>query len=370
MSEDIEKIYNEFAEKGHTDGLPIIPPTEARVKRMLEFTDKKPDDSLGLVPPSGYEATVESVAANAVMAGCKPEYFPVVIATIEATLDRPNLRGAVATTGPCWPMAIVNGPIAKEIKMYNSWGAIGTGPQHRPNVTIGRTITLVIQNIGKSVPGISEKKPVFNVWRYGLCFGEVEDLIPAPWEPLHVDRGFERETSAVSVIGEGNLTSSGGAGRPSGHFLFDLNSWAVNMNQTQNSPPHGIAVNSDAVIIITPGRAKVFTDNGWSKNDLKNFLYNKCRSDRNEWYKGYPEDKRIDILRTAFAPAPTWKRELDLIPLFETPECINIAVVGGDPSRTFVKFPSSHCNDPLVTKPITLVDGTPVKSVYEFKQNK
>ena len=122
MSEDAEKTFNEFEKLGYTDGLPIVPPTEERVNRMLEFSDRDPDDSLERVPPSGDEATVQAVAVNAVMAGCKPEYFPVVVAEMEAMLDRPNLRGAIATQGAVWPMAIVNGPIAREIGLYSSWG--------------------------------------------------------------------------------------------------------------------------------------------------------------------------------------------------------------------------------------------------------
>ena len=121
MSEDIEKIYDDLYEKGCTDGLPIIPPTKERIKKMLEFTDKKPDDALGRIPPSEYEATVEAVAANAVMAGCKPEYFPVVVTAMEATTDRPNLRASVAPARAN-PLIIINGPIAKEIGVSSGWG--------------------------------------------------------------------------------------------------------------------------------------------------------------------------------------------------------------------------------------------------------
>ena len=197
---DVEKIYEDFLEKRWCDGLPIIPPTRERVDRMLAFTDRKPDYSLGKMPPSRDEATVEAVAINAVMAGCKPEYFPVIVTEIEALLDRPNLRGALATTGAVWPMGIANGPIAKEIGLYSGWGLFGTGPDHRANVTIGRTMTLVIQNVGKSVPGISEKKPLWNLGRYGICIRENEE--ESPWEPLHVEKGFAKDTSTVTVYDE------------------------------------------------------------------------------------------------------------------------------------------------------------------------
>ncbi|MCJ7634576.1 hypothetical protein MUP77_19565 [Candidatus Bathyarchaeota archaeon] len=369
MSEDIEAINNEFFIKGLTDGLPIIPPTIERVKKMLAFTDKKSDDSLGKCPPSEREALVESVAANAVMAGCLPEYFPVVIATIQATLDRPSLRAALGTTGGGWPMAIVNGPIAKEIGVYSSWAAIGTGPQQRANLTIGRTITLCMQNIGKSVPGISEKKPFYHIMRHGVCFAENEALIPPPWEPLHVDRGFDKNTSAVSVVGEGGFQTIGGGGRPSGIFLFDLARWAERLGEA--GAGYSITRGSDGIFVFNPLQAKVYTDNGWSKKDLQKYLYENCRSDPSEWYKDYPPDIRDDMLRTVFSTAPTWiGRFSKSISRFETPDVINIVVAGNGPPRTHIHMPSGHNYDPLVTKPIVFADGTPVKSVYDFKKRK
>jgi hypothetical protein len=369
MSEDIEKIFDDLYAKGLTDGLPVIPPTRERVKKMLEFTDKKPDDSLGRVPPAEYEATVESVAANAVMAGCRPEYFPVVAVALEATLDRPNLRAALGTTGPCWPLAICNGPSAKEVDLASGWAYLASGPDRRANMTIGRAITLSLQNIGRSRPGITEKKPLDHINRRGMCFAEAEDKMPASWEPLHVERGFERETSTVTVKGEVTLRSHGlPGGRSSGIFKIDSVAWAKALIP---KTAHGIqAKGTTGIFIMTPNQAKYWADNGMSKDDLRQFFYETCRMAYKEWYPDYPAESREDILRTAFARVPDWMRDLDLVPLFPNyGRDLWFVVAGGDPVRCAVSL-GDHGDDPVITKPITFANGEPVKSVYDFKHHK
>jgi hypothetical protein len=360
---DLEKTYEGFLEKRLGDGLPIVPPTEERVLRMLEFTDRKPDDALGKVPPSEDEATIEAIAANAVMAGCKPEYFPVVVTEIDAMLDRPNLRGALATTRGVWPMGIVNGPIGKEIGLYTGAGVFGTGPYHRANVTIGRTMTLVCQNIGKSVPGESEKKPMWNLGRYGICIRENEE--ESPWEPLHVEKGFDRDTSTVTVYSEtglfhGHRMQAGlGRGEPREIAL------AKNLVAILHSPP---AYHEDASFyFIGPNGAKYYADKGWSKRDVQNFFYEHCRSNPKEWFTEEIE-KRDDVRgkRTYFAYAPKWWWEAESVPLLPSPDHLWIVVTGGG---GYVWMPSSHHGQqPTVMKPITFADGTPVKSVYDFKR--
>jgi hypothetical protein len=371
MSEDAEEIFNKFDEQGFTDGHPIIPPTEERVNRMLEWTDRKPDDSLGRVPPSEDEATVMSVAVNAVMAGCKPEWFPVVVTEINALLDRPNLRGAIATTGPVWPFAIANGPIAREIGIYSSWGALGCGPNHRASLTIGRTMTLVIQNIGKSIPGVSEKKPLWNLGRFGICIAEDEEGLPPSWDPCHVEQGFDRETSTITVMDEIGWGQHGsGVGRASGHFDIDMRKKARRMVEHHFKPSMGITPPGDiSLYLCTRGSAKIYAENGMSKRDFKEFMWENCRSNPHEWYYDYPEDIREDIMRTAFAMVPPWMRMGTLVPLFRQPEDIWVCVVGGLASRDAWAVASHHGGHPAVTKPIALANGTPAKSVKDFKKN-
>ena len=372
MSEDAEKTYDEFTKKGYTDGLPIVPPTEARVKRMMEFIDRKPDDSLGKVPPSETEATVEHVAINAVMAGCKPEYFPVVVTEIETLLNRPNLRGAVATTGPVWPFAIVNGPIAKEIGMYSGWGLLGTGPNHRANLTIGRTMTLIIQNIGNSIPGISEKKPIYNLSRIGMCIAEAEDALPSSWEPIHVEKGFKKETSTVTVFDEVTVCQTGvGGGRSSGDFKLDTLNEARRLVDLHYNPGMGVTpLGTSSLYICTSESAKIYAENGWTKRRFKEFMYENCRTDPRNWYADYPADVREDIMRTAFASVPKWMRWSSSLPLFRTPEDIWIVVAGGNTPRDVWSVASHHVDHPGITKQISLADGTPAKSVKDFKKKR
>lgn len=156
---DPEKIYEEFVKLGMCDGLPIIPPTEKRVKRMLEWTDHPPDQVIAKIPPRDGEATVEKIATNAVMAGCEPYYLPFLITVVEACGEvHDALAGAITTTYGSWPMILVNGPLAEEVGINCSWGCMGSG--FRANNTIGRALTLIITNIGGSIPGVSEKKPL------------------------------------------------------------------------------------------------------------------------------------------------------------------------------------------------------------------
>jgi len=301
-----------------------------------------------------------------VMAGCKPEYFPVIIVAMEATLDRPNLRAALGTTGPCWPLVICNGPIAREIGMASGWGYLAAGPDRRANMTIGRTVTLCLQNIGRSKPGVTEKKPLGHMTRRGMCFAEAEDKMPDSWEPLHVERGFDRQTSTVTVKGEGNLSSHGlPGGRSSGIFKIDSVAWAKALIP---ETAHGIhATGTTGIFVMTPNQAKYWADNGMSKDDLRKFFYETCRMEYKKWYSNYPEQTREDILRTAFARVPGYYRDLDLVPLFPNyGKDLWFVVAGGDPVRCAVNL-GDHGDDPVVTKPITLANGQPVKSVNDFK---
>jgi len=153
--EEIDALYQE---RGWTDGLPIVPPTESAVREFLRWTDRDPREVLGVLPPRQGEATVERIAANAVMAGCRPEYLPVILAGIEALADPLfNLDAIQATTHPVAPLLVVNGPIAREIGLNAGYNAFGQG--FRANVTIGRAIRLVLMNVGGGLPALATDPP-------------------------------------------------------------------------------------------------------------------------------------------------------------------------------------------------------------------
>jgi hypothetical protein len=193
--EDEEAIYELVMERGWGDGFPVMPPTRERVLRMLDGRD--PARSLGPVPPLNEEATLERIAINAVMAGCKPDYFPVVLAAIEAMLDPAfNFRGVQITTNPAAPMVVVNGPVRKKIGIACGTGCMGPG--WRANATIGRTLRLISLSLGGAVPGTVSKCVMGLPERYSFCWGEDEEN--SPWSPFHTERGFDAADSAVTLI--------------------------------------------------------------------------------------------------------------------------------------------------------------------------
>ncbi len=184
-------------DQGFSDGLPLVPPTPERVLRMLGGTGRDPQSVIASMPPNLAELTVEKVAINAVMAGCKPEYLPVVIAAIEAICtDEYNIHGVMATTMGASPVIVVNGPIRRQIDMNMEVGALGQG--NRANATIGRAVRLTVRNVGGARPGGTERSTLGNPAKFTQCFAEWEER--HPWEPLHVERGFKREESVVTVF--------------------------------------------------------------------------------------------------------------------------------------------------------------------------
>src|SRR5881396_269418 len=197
----LEDEHEAIFARGWTDGLPVVPPTEERVLAMLAGSTRAPDEVVATVAPDLVECTVEKVAINAVMAGCKPEYLPVVLAAVEAACtDEFNVHGLLATTYFSGPVVIVNGPIARAIGMNSGGNVLGQG--NRANATIGRALQLVIRNVGGGRPGEVDRATLGNPGKYTFCFAE--DEAGSPWEPLHVERGLPPGRSAVTLFaGEG-----------------------------------------------------------------------------------------------------------------------------------------------------------------------
>ena len=184
-------------DQGFTDGLPVIPPTPQRVLRMLQGTSLDPQHVIATMPPNMAKVTVEKVAINAVMAGCRPEYLPVVMAAVDAVCtDEFNIHGVMATTMGASPVMIVNGPIRHRLKMNMGLGALGQG--NRANATIGRALRLVIRNVGGAKPGGTERSTFSNPMKFTMCFAEWEER--SCWNPFHVDRGFDADDSVVTTL--------------------------------------------------------------------------------------------------------------------------------------------------------------------------
>ena len=256
---DAEDAIEACFDRGWTDGLPVVPPTPARVLRMLQGTTRDPGEVLGMVPPDLSPCTVEKVAINAVMAGCKPEYLPVVLAAVEAALiDEFGMHGILCTTMFAGPVVIVNGPLARRVGINSGVNALGQG--HRANASIGRALQLVIRNVGGGRPGEVDRATLGTPGKYTFCFAEAEDSV---WEPLSVERGFPREASTVTLFaGEG---VQGVVDQKSRTPESLARSFALCLRAVDHPK---LAMAGDALLVVSPDHCRVFIEAGWSKARL------------------------------------------------------------------------------------------------------
>jgi len=272
-----EDLIEACYERGWTDGLPVIPPTPARVLRMLQGTTRRPDEIIGRVPPDLAPCTVEKVAINAVMAGCKPEYLPVVLAAVEAALiDEFGMHGLLCTTMFGSPVVIVNGPIVQRVGLNSGINAMGQG--NRANATIGRALQLVIRNVGGGRPGETDRSTLGNPGKYSFCFAEAE--VPG-WESLAVERGFSRQASTVTLFpGEG---VQGVVDQKSRTPESLARTFAACLRAVDHPK---LAMAGDALLVVSPEHSRVFIDAGWSKARLLEELTTLLLLDADEMLMG------------------------------------------------------------------------------------
>jgi len=251
--------------RGWTDGLPVTPPTDERVIAMLKGTTRRPDEVIGKMPPFLAECTVEKSAINAVMAGCRPEYMPVLLAAIEAALEPLfTLHGVLATTYFSSPIIIVNGPIAKKIGMNSGINALGQG--NRANATIGRALNLIVLNVGGGRPGEADRSTLGAPSKYTLCFAEDES--DPEWEPLSVARGLPRGVSAVTLFqGHGPEAFVDQKSRtPEGltrSFALSL----VKMGHDR------LTQSARAILVLSPEHYAIYRESGWDRKRIERALY-------------------------------------------------------------------------------------------------
>jgi hypothetical protein len=261
---DAEDETEAMYARGWSDGLPLVPPTPERVARMCAGTTRDPADVVAIVPPDLVECTVEKVAINAVMAGCRPEYMPVVLTAIEAACtDEFNIHGLLATTWFAGPLVVVNGPIARNIGMNSGVNALGQG--NRANATIGRALQLVIRNVGGGRPGEVDRATLGNPGKYTFCFAE--DEAGSPWESLAVERGVAPSANAVTLFAaEGVRGVVDQLSRTPESLARSLAACLRTVAHPKN------AFIWDAVLVISPEHGRVFKAAGWSKVRLREEL--------------------------------------------------------------------------------------------------
>lgn len=264
-----DRVNEHFYERGWTDGLPIVPPTEERVTAMLTGMPwRKPEEVIGIIPPRMGAATLRQIAVNAVMAGARPSYLPVIVAAVQAACDPAyGLSHRSTSTHAGAPLMIVNGPIVPRLRINCGRGLFGPG--WRANATIGRSLRLTLVNIGGAGPAVDAGQ-TGHPGKYTYCIAEYEEA--NPWEPLHVERGFRREESVVTVVNaeaphsmtENILTDPEGMVET---FASSMATLGVNNLYSQGHP----------ILVMGIEHAGYFAAAGWSKADVKRALFEKAR---------------------------------------------------------------------------------------------
>jgi hypothetical protein len=279
VPDDLDEFNRWAFEQRWSDGLPLIPPTRERVDRMLAGTDHDPQSSIGGVPPRMALATVESIAVNAVMAGCVPSAMPVLIAAVEAMLvPEVNAWGAQATTHPCALMVLVTGPVAKHAAVHGGAGLFGS--TFLGNVTIGRAMRLVQQNIGGAFPIETDRATQGTPAKISFCFAENED--DSPWEPYRVSLGYDRADSTVTVVfaeGPHNINDHVSTEPRGIAFTFADTITTMGKNNTY-------VRNNDYMVVVCPEHAKTLAKHGWKARDLQEYLHERARIPYKHWKLG------------------------------------------------------------------------------------
>jgi len=257
---DAEDEFEAMFARGYTDGLPVVPPTPERVMRMLAGTTRDPQEVVAIAPPDLVELTIEKIAINAVMAGCLPEYFPWVVAALEAICtDGFNMHGVLATTMPVGPVLVCNGPGTRKINMNSGVNALGQG--NRANLTIGRAVQLTIRNVGGGRPGEVDRAAHGNPGKLSFCFAE--DELGSPFTSLSVARGFDPSQNTVTAFtGEGPRCVVDQLARQPDQLA---QTFAACL-RTVHHPKLPFAF--DAMLVIGPEHARVFAEAKWGRERL------------------------------------------------------------------------------------------------------
>jgi hypothetical protein len=345
------QINRHYQDRGWTDGLPIVPPTEDEVRECLRWTDREPHDVVAVLPPRQGEATVERIAINAVMAGARPEYLPVIITAIEALADPAfNLDSVQATTHPVAPLIIVNGPIAAELGINAGYNAFGQG--FPANLTIGRAVRLVLMNVGGGLPGTGDRATQGSPAKIAYCVAENEAA--SPWEPLHVEAGFPREASTVTAMGcEGphNIQD-----HYSNTAIGVLRNVVGAMGQAGSN---NILGRGCPLLALGPEHAATIARDGFTKRQVKEYVFTHAR---------YPLDALGDEYRRHLVEVRKLPDDPGtLLPIAASPDDIAVIVVGGAGKHSCWQ-PTFGDQTRPARRAIARRDGTPLRQVSDARR--
>ncbi|HXH08765.1 MAG TPA: hypothetical protein VNP04_03230 [Alphaproteobacteria bacterium] len=313
---DTAEAIEFYYDKGWTDGLPVVPPTEASIRAMLDAAGLDPGQEITYIENRQVSVTAEKVAINAVMAGCKPEYMPVVAAAVEALGDpRYGYHGPATSTGGSAVFMLVNGPIARELDI--NCGDNLFGPGWRANATIGRAVRLVMRNVIGTLPGKLDRSTLGHAGKYTYCIAENE--AESPWPPVHVERGFRPEQNAVTIFAA--LAPHQVYNQLSNTAEGVLTTIADNMRISGS-----VTSQPQYVVVIAGEHMRVIADDGWSKGDIKRFLFEHTRN------------SLAHLKRTHRVAGPVQAEdEATMRPLVQAPDDI-LVVAAGSKAGAFSAF--------------------------------
>ncbi len=314
--------WNEFAiGQGWSDGFPLVMPTEAAVEKFVAAAGRVDNDTFQPISPRQVVPTIKSLAANAVMAGCKPEYFPVVLAGLRAVLNPDyNLHGTLATTHPCAQLMLVNGPMRKNLDINCGSNCLGQG--RRANATIGRALQLILLNVGGAKPGDMDRATQGTPAKYSYCFGENEEA--SPWEPYHVRKGFAADDSVVTTMAAEAPHNINDHASNTGEGLIKTIAGTMSQVGTNNTYLKG-----PCFVVIGPEHAQTMHRDGWTARAVQEALY---------------ERSRIHVSRISAENLDSWAGqarhpENDYYYIGRSPDDVNVVVAGG-PGKHSVFIPS------------------------------
>jgi hypothetical protein len=315
VSDDLIAFNEECERRSWSDGLPLVPPTIERVEAMLAATKRARDEIVAHIAPGFGAASVERIAINAVMAGCRPEYLPALLAAVEAVADQTfNLQGIQATTNSATPWIIVNGPLATTLGVNSGLNCLGQG--NRANATLGRALRLVLQNIGGALPGQMDRATHGQPGKYTFCCAENE---PAnPWEPLHVECGFSGDESVVTVVGAAGTLNLNSHSKDAADLLRAI---ALSLVYPTSNDYHFAGA---PWVILSPEHAEVLKHGGLSKDDVKRGIWEQSKMEAGRFArKDYDRAKHTREKELGGFSANT------PVPIAPTPAEIGILVAGG-----------------------------------------
>jgi hypothetical protein len=352
--EALDRMNAAFLSYGWGDGFPLLPPTEERMARMLAGTRRDPEEIIAVLEPGFGKATVRKIAANALMAGCLPEFLPVVIAAVECMAEpQINLRNKSQSTCPHAPVLWINGPIRKRIRINSGTCALGPGAPSFANTAIGRAVRLCMMNVGHTYAGISDMDTIGSPTKYSMVVGENEER--SPWAPYHVDAGFNSDDSVVSLLfGCGICELQDFVNHDPERLTDGFATAAMNVSNVstggwlmgrRSDPRSGTNEKEHHVMLICPDHAERFSQNGWSKRDLQEAMFRKARMP----FETLMLQKEPETVRESHPElAWLWDSPQTMLPVVEDPSCYEIVVVGGDAGRGAFLYGTGQSQSKLI----------------------